>query len=705
VAEKPKLTLETPIQYVKGVGPKMAKKLARLNIETVGDLINHFPFRHQDFSLISPIGQVQEGETVTLIGQIKKASSSYTRSSRQKTIQRAILEDDTGSIEIVWFNQPYLTKTLAPQTIISASGKIRRRGRKLQLIAPDFEIIGQGKTVSRYQIGEEVTTDTGRLTPVYPTIFGITSKYLRRLVARVLPQVKDQIEEFLPKKILVQKKLIPQKEAIIKIHFPENEIALEKARKRLAFNEMFLLQLQLLSTKKQWQKKQPAPIIKTDNKLLKRFVDRLPFALTRAQNRVIGEILADLEKSVAMNRLLQGDVGSGKTVVAAAAILMTASSGYQSALMVPTEILAQQHYQNLSKLLEPFGVKTTLLTSSTVRKNPQPATRNPQLIIGTHALIHKYAQFDRVGLVVIDEQHRFGVSQRAKLIQKAQLTNKDQLSPHILTMTATPIPRTITLTIYGDLDVSILDEMPPGRKPVKTYLVPPSKREACYQWVKKQITNHQIQAFIICPFIEPSETLESVKAATAEYQRLQKEIFPNLRLGLLHGKMKSKEKEEILLKMSRGELDILVATPVVEVGIDIASANIMIIEAADRFGLAQLHQLRGRVGRGKEQAYCFLFADKLGKKAKARLKAMEEINDGMKLAEIDLQIRGPGEVYGTRQHGFPEFRLASLTDLDLIQQTRSTAENLLSLDPELKNSPKLKQLLDSRLDKTQIAPN
>ncbi len=700
---EPRLSLETPIQYLKGVGPKMAKRLAKLNIKTVADLIGHFPFRHQDFSLISPINQVQEGETVTLIGQIKAISNHYTRSSTRKTIQRAILEDETGIIELIWFNQPYLTKTLPIKTTIAASGKIRRRGRRFQLVAPDFEIIDQGKTISRYQIGERVTTDTGRLTPVYSTVFGITNKYLRRLIARVLPQIKDQIKEFLPQKILIQEKLIPQKEALAKIHFPENDAALEKAKKRLAFNEMFLLQLHLLMTKRRWQKRQPAPIIKLDSKRLQQFIEQLPFSLTQAQTRAIKEILADLEKPQAMNRLLQGDVGSGKTIVAAAAILMTANSGYQSALMVPTEILAQQHYNNLSQLLKPFGIKAALLTRN--NKLQMVNDQMTKLIVGTHALIHKYAQFDRVGLVIIDEQHRFGVSQRAKLVQRAQLADKDRLSPHILTMTATPIPRTIALTIYGDLDISVLDELPPGRKPVKTYLVPPTKRDACYQWIKNQIISHQIQAFIICPFVEPSETFESVKAATVEYQRLQKEIFPDLRLGLLHGKMKSKEKEEILLKMSRGELDILVATPVVEVGIDIPNASIIIIEAADRFGLAQLHQLRGRVGRSDRQAYCFLFADKLGKKARVRLRAMEKINDGMKLAEIDLQIRGPGEVYGTRQHGFPEFQLASLTDFRLIEQARSAAEQLLASDSDLKNHPQLKRIVADRFQNAPIIPN
>ena len=689
----------------------MAEKLAKLDINSTRNLIDHFPFRHQDFSLITSISKVQEGETVSLVGEISEIKNNYTRSPRQKTIQKAILRDQGGSATIVWFNQPYLVKNLAPPTVVSVSGKVRRQGSKLQLVSPDFEILDQGKKISSYGLGSKFTTNTGRLVPIYPTTFGITNKYLRSLMAKILPKVKNKIKEFLPAKIIIEQKLMPEKEAISKIHFPENKIALEKAKKRLAFDEMFLFQLNLFLAKKQWQKKLPAPPIKTNLSLWKKFISNLPFQLTKAQNRVAKEIFADLDKPTAMNRLLQGDVGSGKTVVAAAAILMTANSGYQSALMVPTEILAQQHYRNLTTLLKPFGIKTRIITSSTKKMvNDQRGVGNSQLIVGTHALIHKYAQFNRVGLVIIDEQHRFGVSQRTRLIKKAALADKDKLSPHILTMTATPIPRTISLTVYGDLDISTLDEMPPGRKPIKTYLIPNKKRSSCYQWIKKQIkpkTKNQkpkTQAFIICPLIEDSETLESVKSATVEYEHLKKSIFPDLRLGLLHGRMKSKEKQAVLAKTTNGKLDILIATPVVEVGIDIPTATIMIIETANRFGLAQLHQLRGRVGRGTQQAYCFLFAKKLSQKAKVRLKAMEEINNGMKLAEIDLKMRGPGEIYGLRQHGFPELKIASLADLELIQRTRKAAQKLITRDPSLATCPELKNRLQT-INPHPIAPN
>ncbi|MFH1705677.1 MAG: DEAD/DEAH box helicase [Patescibacteria group bacterium] len=404
-----------------------------------------------------------------------------------------------------------------------------------------------------------------------------------------------------------------------------------------------------------------------------------------------------------MNRLLQGDVGSGKTIVAAAVILVAAKNGYQSVLMVPTEILAQQHYQNLKTLLTPLGISVKLITGSN-KKEVKDSKEIWQLIVGTHALLHRRRDFRRIGLVIIDEQHRFGVSQRSILIEKSNLPDKDRFSPHILTMTATPIPRTITLTVYGDLDVSSLDQMPPGRKPVKTYLVPGKKRKDCYQWIKKQIKTGQSQAFIICPLVEDSETLESVKSATEEYRKLKKEVFSAEKIGLIHGRMKSKEKEAVLAKMKNGETEILVATPVVEVGIDIAGANIMIIEAANRFGLAQLHQLRGRVGRGKKQAYCFLFAGKTGLKAKKRLRAMEENKNGLKLAEIDLKIRGPGEIYGTQQHGFPEFKIASYTDLALIRSARFHASQVLEKSPTLALYPKIKQKLNRSPGKI-VAPN
>lgn len=670
------LTLKTPIRFLPGVGPKMAVRLKKLAIETVSDLLDHFPYRYQDYSLITPIARAQAGETVTVSGNIINIKNIYTRSRKQRTIQQAIVKDQSGTIEIIWFNQPYLVKSLAEKSMISLSGKVSLKGNKLQLISPEFEIIAQeGKTL----------LNTGQLVPIYPATAGISHKYLRKLLALALPAVANQITEFLPPELINKNKLINEKEAILKIHFPKTRDNFEEAKKRLIFDELFLLQVKLLKEKNLWQKKQPAPILKVNPSMVKKFTQSLPFTLTNAQKEAANAILADMAKPVAMNRLLQGDVGSGKTVVALMAAITAAVNGYQSVFMVPTEILAQQHYKNIKKMLAPFNVTVSLLTGSTSKSNQQRVTSNEQLIIGTHALIHKYGQFKKVGLAIIDEQHRFGVSQRAKLIEKAKLADSDNLSPHILTMTATPIPRTITLTTFGDLDVSTLYEKPEGRKEIKTYLVPNKKRQACYQWIKKNIR----QAFFVCPLIDESETLVSVKAAKIEYEKLKKEIFNNLVVDLIHGKMKTKEKEAVLAKMAAGKTAVLVATPIVEVGIDLPEANIMVIETADRFGLAQLHQIRGRVGRSKNQSYCFLFTQTLSQKSAKRLQAMEQTNEGMKLAETDLEIRGPGEIYGTRQHGFAEFKLASYTDLKALLAARSAAEEIIGKDPDLKYHPEI----------------
>jgi ATP-dependent DNA helicase RecG len=712
---KPPLNLQTKIRYVKGVGPKMAALLENLDIKTVKDLIEHYPFRHEDFSQITPIGQAKPGEKLTLIGVITKIQSTYTKSPKQKTIQKATLKDNTGEINLIWFNQPFLKNTLKPNRLVSISGEVVKRGSQMQMVFPKYEIIDNKKQVSSYSIGEQSTKDTGRLVPIYPTTYGISSKYIRKLISQTLPKVKNQIKENLPGEVTSEYGLIPKKEAILNIHYPENQKELQKSKYRLGFEELFFVQLNHLIRKNNWKKKKPAPQLKKTPKAIKKFIDCLPFQLTSAQTNAIKEILADLTKPSSMNRLLQGDVGSGKTVVAAAAIIQTALNNYQSVYMAPTEILAQQHFKTLKKLLKPFKINCRLITSSTIKQSNlqprtrantvqgKPVTRNPQLFIGTHALIHKHAEFDQVGLVVIDEQHRFGVAQRGKLIKKAQLTDTDQLFPHVLTMTATPIPRTITLTVYGDLDVSTLNEMPAGRKPVKTFYIPNKKRTDCYQWIKKQVKKDN-QGFIICPLIEESENLESVKAATDEYKKMTKKVFPELNLGLIHGRMKSSEKEKVLNQMHQGDIDILVATPVVEVGIDIPNAKFMIIETANRFGLAQLHQLRGRVGRGEEQAFCFLFADKISKKARKRLKAMESINDGLKLSEIDLKIRGPGEIYGTKQHGYPELKVADYNDLKLIETARKAAKQIIQKSPNLDKYPKLTKIVKPDTEKP-IAQN
>ena len=672
------MDFNTPVSEVYMIGPTYARRLKKLGIETVGDLLYYFPFRYIDYSLISPIKLAQPGETITIKGKIISLKNEYT--SKGKKIQKGRVADSSGTIEVIWFNQPFLVKVLKPQTIVSLSGKVDFWLKKPALISPEYEMIK-----SQSQI------HTGRLVPVYHETYGISSKWLRSRIAFLLKNLIPQIEEFLPSEILNKYDLLDLRNSLVQIHFPKDKKYAELSRKRFAFEELFLLQLSALERKKKWQEKQLAKKFLIEEKKVSEFIHSLPFELTNAQKREIKAILADLSKDKPMNRLLQGDVGSGKTVVAAVAIFVAYLNRVQSALMAPTEILAHQHFQTLSQLLAPFGLKITLLTGK-----QKEIKADFDLIVGTHALIYQKAKFEKLGLVIIDEQHRFGVEQRGKLIEKGG-------APHVLTMTATPIPRTIALTLYGDLDLSVLDEMPPGRKVVKTWVVPPQKRQAAYEWIKKQIKETRSQAFIICPLIEESksETLQTVRAATSEFERLKKEVFPDLRLGLLHGRMKSKQKTEVLSQFKNGELDILVATPVVEVGIDIPTATIMMIEGAERFGLAQLHQLRGRVGRSDRLSYCLLFTEHYGETTLKRLKALEKINIGMKLAELDLEMRGPGEIYGTRQHGFLELKVASFSDLPLIEQTKKAAEEIL---PKIYRYPLLQEKLKEYIIK-QVLPN
>ena len=637
------------------VGPAYVKRLEKLGINTVEDLLYHFPFRYLDYSLISPINQVQPGETITIKGTVSSVKNEYTRHGRK--IQKAKVNDETGGIEIIWFNQPFLIRILKIGETYRFSGKIDWFGRQKVMMSPDYESISRD-------------VHTGRLVPVYHETAALSSKWLRAKIDWVIKNLKEPIPDFLPEQIRNKENLKEINQALKKIHFPQDLKEVEASRKRFAFEELFLLQLEVLKRKENWQKEKLAFKFFVDQEKIMQFLQNLPFTLTSAQKRVCREILNDLRQDQPMNRLLEGDVGSGKTVVAALAIYVAWLNGVQSALMAPTEILAQQHYQTLKQLLEPLGLKVFLLTG-----NSKLQTGNFDILVGTHALIYKRAQFQKLGLVIIDEQHRFGVAQRGELIKKACLpTGK---SPHLLTMTATPIPRTIALTLYGDLSLSVLDEVPPGRQKIKTWVVPPQKRQAAYEWVRKQVKDCGGQAFIICPFIEVSETLQSVKAAKVEFENLVKKIFPDLRLGLLHGKMKSQDKNDVMTKFREGQLDILVSTPVVEVGIDIPQATIMLVEGAERFGLSQLHQLRGRVGRSDKESYCLLFTEILTGKPFQRLKALEKIDVGMKLAELDLTMRGPGEIYGTAQHGFFDLKIATFTDLDLIEKTKKAAQEFL----------------------------
>jgi len=654
------MDLQTPVSQVSRAYKMFAGRLEKLGISKVEDFLFHIPFRYDDYSLVSKIGQIQAGEIITIKGTVEEIRNQYTR--RFKTLQRATIKDDTGSIDVLWFNQPFLTKAITKGDLVSLSGKAEMDGNKIQMIAPDYEIIFNNQTIH-----------TGRLVPIYPETRGISSKWLRRQVFKLLEE-KSQINEFLPDILIKNNNLMSLSSAIEKIHFPNDLNEAEKARERLAFDELFELQLSALIRKKAWEKNTIKKPWESFQEKIDKFIKQLPFELTNAQKKAIGEISNDLTSKKPMNRLLEGEVGSGKTVVGAVAMYVAFLNGFQSAFMAPTEILAQQHFKTISEFLSPFKIKVELTTGST--KKP---IGDFDIIIGTHALVYSKVKFKKLGLVIVDEQQRFGVKQRTIIKEKGE-------NVHLLTMTATPIPRTVALTMYGDLDLSILNQMPVGRKLVKTWLVPPEKRDGAYTWIEKQIKEQEDQIFIVCPFIEESETMVTIKAATKEFERLKTDVFPNLKLGLLHGKLKAKEKQEILNAFRAKEFDILVSTPVVEVGIDIPNATVMLIEEADRFGLAQLHQMRGRVGRSDKQSYCLLFTSSKNPTTIERLKALETLYSGAELAELDLKLRGPGQIFGTSQHGRQVLKVASFSDFALIEKTKKEA---IKIFPEISKYPML----------------
>jgi ATP-dependent DNA helicase RecG len=647
------MTLDTPVEKLPRAGKAYAEKLEKLNIFTFGDLLLHIPSRYENFSIISPIGSIQEGETVTIIGTVEELKNSYI--SKFKTIQRGVLVDDTGRMNISWFNQPFLTKNIQVGDTIAIAGRVEIFAHKLSMQSPDYEKVIEGQELIH----------TGRLVPVYPETRGVTSKWLRKQIYTLLLQ-EGLIKEFMPENIIQKYHLSNLNQAYQHIHFPQNFEEVATARKRLAFDELLTLQLKSLQKREEWKVltiRKPFEIIKYKKQITK-LKENLPFSLTGAQESAINDIFHDMEGTTPMNRLLQGDVGSGKTIVASITMYMSFLNGFQSVLMAPTEILAQQHFTAISRLLTPLGVTVGLATGS-----KKELIDTFDILIGTHAVLSEKITYTHLGLVVIDEQQRFGVEQRGLIRQKGE-------NPHLLTMTATPIPRTVALTLYGNLDLSFLHELPKGRKVIKTWLVPPEKREGAYNWIRQEITEHNSQVFIICPLIEESENMATVKAASKEHEFLQKEIFPELKLGLLHGRIKAKEKETILQAFRDKEYDILVATPVVEVGIDIPNATVIMIEASERFGLSQLHQLRGRVGRGDKQSYCLLFTEATNDLTLTRLRAMESIQIGGELAELDLRLRGAGDMYGTMQHGRTFLRIASFSDSELIAEVQVAARAL-----------------------------
>lgn len=674
------MDLTTSASELPLVGPVYVSRLKRLEINTVGDLLHHVPSRYLDFRLTSKINTVRPGQTVTLRGKIISINNIYTKKGTR--LQVAKIKDSSGEIEAIWFNQPFLVRNLPEGTIISLSGKIDWFGRKIALISPEYEKI----------LANKKPLHTGRLVPVYPETSGISSKWLRRKINFGFTGVQKTIRDNVPQSTLKNLNLVDLSSAIKAVHFPSTLDEAEKGKRRLAFDELLRIQLNSLWKKKKWEKNKASFRLNIKIGDASKFIKKLPFELTNSQNDSVKEILDDLGKESPMNRLLEGDVGSGKTVVAAIAAFACFLNERQTVFMAPTQILAEQHFNTLKEMLSPFKVRISLVTSGGIKKD----LGRSDIFVGTHALIHKKLDFVNVALIVIDEQHKFGVKQRASLIKKS---GSKFIAPHILTMTATPIPRTIALTFYGDLDLSTLTELPKGRKPVKTWIVPPQKRQSAYKWVGKQIKAEQTQAFVVVPLIDESEkeTMKQIKAATSEHKAIKK-IFPKLTIGLLHGKLKAKDKNKVINSFKKGSIDILVSTPVIEVGIDVSNATIMIIEAAERFGLAQLHQLRGRIGRGEKKSYCLLFAETKSQKVRARLNALKKTISGFELAELDLKIRGPGEIFGTKQHGYPELKIASWQDTELIKLTKNLADEIIN------NPSKYKKLLE-RFDKNKILPN
>ncbi len=669
------LGLDSPVIKLSGVGPRNAERLKKLGVRTIRDLLYLFPRRYVDYSNIKTINRLRYGEEVTIIGNVWDVSVREAKSGL--TVVSCILADGTGVIEVSWFNQPHIAQQLRPGKQIVVSGRVDEFMGRLTMNSPEWEPL------------DRELVSTGRVVPIYPLTKGLSPRWLRRLMLRTTRYWAEKVPDPLPERIREERKLMPLGTALAQIHFPDNQDLLREARRRLAFDELLLLQLGVMRQKFAWQSN-PGRAIRVDQSFVEQIISSLPFELTSAQRRALREILEDLAGDRPMSRLLQGEVGSGKTVVAFIAMLVTVAAGYQAAMMAPTEILADQHYGTMVSLLErmdlkhpvtgePFSPRIRLLIGSTKPSEKRQiqegiASGEVDIVVGTHTLIQEGVQFANLALAVIDEQHRFGVRQRASLRQKGYF-------PHVLVMSATPIPRTLALTIYGDLDISVLDEMPPGRQGVKTYLITPLERERAYRFIRSQIERGR-QAFIIYPVIEESESVDA-PSAVAEYERLKKEVFPDLKLGLLHGRMKGEEKERVMEAFRQGEIQILVSTAVVEVGVDIPNATVMMVEGAHRFGLAQLHQFRGRVGRGNEPGYCILVADSDSPEAFERLKIVETLQDGFQLAEKDLEMRGPGEFLGTRQSGLPELKLARLTDLKMLTEAREVAMEIFREDPEL----------------------
>lgn len=711
------IKLDIPLIEISGIGPRFLQRLAKLGVKTVRDLIWHFPARYEDFSHIYKIAELEVGQQATVQGIVKKISLRHSW-RRHLAIVEATVEDGSGELKIVWFNQPYILNVLRVGRRANFSGRVTySEENEIYLSHPAYELVGRNET-----------KHTARLVPIYPETRGLTSKGLRFLTQPILKNI-ETLDEWLPYEVLKTNGLPEINAALQKVHFPKKIDEALAAKKRFTFEDLFLLQLTNLEQKFRLSKEK-APVIKTDIEHLKKVISELPYKLTLSQKKSLWEIIQGLAKAQPMNRLLQGDVGSGKTVVAALAAVITAENRLQTAFMAPTEILARQHFETLKKLFagitsinQPLvGLLTsseakilyeTDLESKIKKSELQEKIKNGEvkIVIGTHALIQKDMAFGNLAFVIIDEQHRFGVNQRAELARQKNLI------PHLLSMSATPIPRTLMLTVFGDLDISTITELPAGRKNIVTKIIPPPGRAEAYEFIRGEVKSGR-QVFVICPRIDKAQTnadnaqnhaekspresasslrksalLWEVKAVKEEYEKLSKKIFPELKVAMLHGQLKSKDKEKIMKEFTAGKIDILVSTSVVEVGVDVPNATIMMIEGTDRFGLAQLYQFRGRVGRGPDQSYCFLFADSSARTTKERLKAIVKAKNGFELAERDLEIRGPGEFLGESQTGFPDTAMQGLQNIELVKQSRAAALNIIQKDRELKHHPLLKQKL------------
>lgn len=665
------LSLNSPVGSVPKIGPKYKTLLKNLQIETVEDLLYHFPFRYDDYSKVKKINELMEGDTVTVTGVLEKIDNIFTRTGKRLTTGR--FSDETGHIQLVWFNQHYLKKTLTVGSRYYLSGKVVTFSGKLCIITPELEEVAQSGPLN-----------TGRMVPIYPETLGVSSKWLRSRINDVISLTQQK--EKLPREILDKLALWDFENSINKIHFPSSQDEATKARKRFAFEELFLELLNVEKRKYEWSSSSSGIKIAKNDKKTAAFIGSLPFKLTNDQHNALDEILNDLQQTHPMNRLLEGDVGTGKTVVALIASYEAYLNGFSTLYMVPTEILANQHYETFKRLLP--RLKIALQTGATAKDTK--STDRADIVIGTHALLFSKQKYENVGLVVIDEQQRFGVEQRGKIIE---LGSKDGV-PHLLSMTATPIPRTLALTLYGDLSISVLRTHPNKQRKVTTKAVPEKKRLEIYEWVKQK----NEPTFVVCPLIEDSEALgmENIKAAEAEYFYLKKNVFQNVEMGLLHGRMKSKEKQEMIDKFRQGKIKVLVSTPVIEVGMDIPDATIMVIESAERYGLANLHQLRGRVGRGEKEGFCFAIMSNNSTQAFSRLKNLERIDNGIELAEVDMKIRGQGDIFGTMQHGYKRLKVADLNDLELLEKAKLAAQEYY---PKLDSYPDLEEKLTERLGK------